>query len=79
MDSMSRRVNIMLEDQVWRVLQKAPSGERSRIVNSALRQWFQTRKRRLDAAHKMDTLRQGVCSVSSDQIVDWLRVDRDRS
>jgi len=75
---MSHRVNILLEDQIWRVLRKAPSGERSRIVNLALRQWFQARKR-LDAARKMDTLRQQLSPVSTDQIVDWLRADRKRS
>lgn len=75
---MGHRVNILLEDQIWRVLQKAPSGERSRLVNLALRQWFQARTR-LDATRKMDTLRQQLSPVSTDQIVDWLRADRERS
>lgn len=74
---MAHRVNILLEDTIWAVLSKAPQGERSRIVNNALKQWFQRRSRR-DAAHRMDELRALIPPVSPEQIVAWVREERER-
>jgi hypothetical protein len=75
---MTHRVNVLLDDTVWRVLGKAPKGERSRIVNAALRQWFQKR-RRADAARRMDELRVQLPAVTTRQIVEWVREDRERA
>ena len=75
---MAHRVNILLEDAVWRVLEKAPKGERSRIVNSALSQWFQKR-RRADAARHMDESRAQLPAVTTKQVVKWVREDRERA
>lgn len=75
---MAHRVNVLLEDAVWRVLGKAPKGERSRIVNVALSQWFQKR-RRTDAAQRMDELRAQLPAVTTKQVVKWVREDRERA
>lgn len=46
---MSRRINVILHDDVWRFPKKVPQGEGSRTINPALRDWTHKR-RRLDAA-----------------------------
>lgn len=74
---MTHRVNVLLEDEVWEVLSKAPRGERSRIVNRALAEWFGERGR-ADAAERMDHLRRGLPPVSTEQVVEWIREDRER-
>jgi len=75
---MAHRLNIMLDDEVWGVLEKTPRGERSRIINAALEQWFR-QKNRNEAVRKMEELRGGLPPVSTEEIVSWLRVDRERS
>lgn len=75
---MAHRVNVLLEETVWRVLEKVPKGERSRIVNAALSQWFQKRQR-ADAARRMDELRAQLPAVTTKQVVKWVREDRERS
>lgn len=75
---MAHRVNVLLEDAVWRVLEKVPKGERSRIVNAALSQWFQKR-RRVDAARRMDELRAQLPAVTTKEVVKWVREDRERA
>jgi len=74
---MSRRINIMIDDDTWRILGKIPAGARSRAVNEALRAWVQ-RRRRMDAAHELDTLRASLPAVTAAQVAQWIRVDRDR-
>lgn len=74
---MGHRVNFILDDAIWATLAKAPQGERSRIVNNALKQWFQRRARR-DAVQRMDELRAQMPPVSTEQIVAWLREERER-
>ena len=53
---MSRRVNIMMDDDAWRVIEQLPRGARSRAVNSAIREWSGASVRR-EAAARMDALR----------------------
>lgn len=45
-NAMSRRINVSIDDDTWRLLEKIPSGERSRTINQALRIWAQRRRRR---------------------------------
>ncbi|HXX82916.1 MAG TPA: hypothetical protein VEN29_02925 [Casimicrobiaceae bacterium] len=75
---MAHRVNVLLEDAVWATLSKAPQGERSHIVNNALKQWFHRRSRR-DAARRMDELRALLPPISAKQIVAWVREERERA
>lgn len=74
---MSYRVNVMVDDAAWQVLEKLPRGERSRAVNAAVLEWARTRKRR-DAASRMDALRSELPAISTDEVVRWVREDRER-
>ena len=76
---MSRRINIIVSDDIWGFLKEVPQGERSRTINQALREWAR-RRRRLDAAAEMDQLRNdaGAESITSDEIVRWIREERER-
>ena len=75
---MSRRINVIIEDDTWSILEKVPQGERSRTINTALREWALQRRRR-DAAAEMDRLRgeRGAKPVSTAEIARWVREDRD--
>jgi hypothetical protein len=73
---MSRRINVMIDDDTWAFLGRVPAGERSRAINGALRAWI-ARRRRKDAVREMDTLRTGVPKISTDEVVRWIREDRE--
>ena len=76
---MSHRINVIVHDDVWRFLREVPQGERSRTINSALRDWA-LRHRRIDAAAEMDRLRNGAQAsiITADEIVRWIREERQR-
>ncbi|MGH8259023.1 MAG: hypothetical protein ACREUG_04965 [Steroidobacteraceae bacterium] len=74
---MSRRINVMIDDDTWGFLGRVPAGERSRAINDALRAWV-ARRRRKDAAREMDALRAQLPTVSTDEVVQWVREDRER-
>ena len=74
---MSRRINIMIDEDTWGFLGRVPAGERSRAINEALREWV-TRRRRKDAAREMDALRASMPKVSSDEVSKWIREDREQ-
>lgn len=74
---MSRRVNIMMDDDAWRVIEQLPKGARSRAVNSAIREWSGASVRR-DAAARMDALRARLPRVATDDVVRWIREERER-
>lgn len=74
---MSHRVKFVIQDEAWDVLAKLPRGERSQAVNIAILEWARLRKRR-DAASRMDELRAMMPPVSTDEVVRWLRQDRER-
>lgn len=74
---MSRRINVMIDDDTWGFLGRVPAGERSRAINEALRAWV-IRRRRSDAVREMDALRAQLPKVSTDEVVKWIRKDRDQ-
>jgi hypothetical protein len=74
---MSRRINVMIDDDTWGFLGRVPAGERSRAINEALRAWV-ARRRRKDAAREMDALRVQLPRVSTDEVAQWIREDRER-
>lgn len=74
---MSHRINVIIEDDTWRLLQKVPSGERSHTINEALRLWAKRRRRR-DAINEMDALRAELPPVSTAEVVRWVREDREQ-
>ena len=75
---MSHRINVIVQDDTWRLLQCIPPGQRSRTINQALREWA-LKRRRMDAAAEMDRLRDDMASnpVTTDEIVRWVRGDQD--
>jgi hypothetical protein len=74
---MSKRINIMIDDDTWGVLGRIPAGERSRTINEAIRDWT-VRRRRRDAVREMDALRTQLPKVSTDEVARWIRDDRER-
>ena len=74
---MSKRINIMIDDDTWGILAKIPAGDRSRTINDALRDWA-TRRKRKDAVREMDALRAVVPKVSSEEVARWVREDREQ-
>ena len=76
-EAMSRRINMMIDDDTWELLSQIPSGERSRTLNDALREWLKQRQRQ-DARTEFDSLRRALPSVSTEDVVRWVREDRGR-
>lgn len=76
---MAHLINVVVQDDIWGLLQRVPQGERSRTIDLALREWAQKR-RRLDAAAEMDRLRQDSAAtpITTEEIVRWIREDRDQ-
>jgi hypothetical protein len=74
---MTRRINIIIDEDTWGFLGRVPAGERSRAINEALREWV-TRRRRKDAAREMDALRANMPKVNSDEVARWIREDREQ-
>jgi predicted CopG family antitoxin len=73
---MARRINIMIDEDTWRVLDKIPAGARSRAINEALRAWVQ-RHRRADAARELDVLSAILPTASAAEVAEWIREDRE--
>jgi len=76
-DGVSRRVNIMMDDDAWRVIEQLPRGARSRAVNTAIREWSGASARR-NAAARMDSLRAQLPPVATEDVVRWVREERER-
>lgn len=75
---MAHRVNVMLDDAVWEVLKRVPRGERSQLVNTAVAEWLRGRKR-MEAVRRMDALRKEMPTVATEDLVAWIRADRERT
>ena len=73
---MSRRINIMVDDDTWRVLAKIAPGARSRTLNEALRGWA-ARQRRRDGMAELDALRGRLPHVSVEEVARWVREERE--
>ena len=74
---MSKRINVMIDEDTWGFLGRVPAGERSRAVNEALRAWV-ARRWRTDAVHEMDALRSQLPKINTDDEVRWIREDREQ-
>ncbi|MDE0083543.1 MAG: hypothetical protein OXT72_12940 [Gammaproteobacteria bacterium] len=74
---MARRVNNMMNEEAWRVIERLPRGSRSRAVNAAIREWSGTSRRREFSA-RMDALRARLPAVETDGIVRRIREERER-
>ena len=74
---MTHRINVVVEDDIWGLLQRIPPSDRSHTINLALREWAHKR-RRLDAAAETDRLNDpAIPAISTDEIVRWIREDRE--
>jgi predicted CopG family antitoxin len=74
---MGKRINIMIDDDTWRMLGKIPAGARSRAVNDALRAWV-VRRRRNDAVRELDELRTQLPVTSTAEVAQWIRDEREQ-
>jgi predicted CopG family antitoxin len=74
---MGKRINIMIDEDTWRILGRIPAGARSRAVNEALRTWVQ-RRRRNDAVNELDALRAQLPAASAAEVAQWIREDREQ-
>ena len=74
---MGKRINIMIDEDTWRILGRIPAGARSRAVNEALRAWV-VRRRRNDAVHELDALRARLPAASAAEVAQWIREDREQ-
>jgi hypothetical protein len=76
---MSRRINVILSDDVHReLLRQVARGERSRVLEEALREYL-GRRRRSAAFRRLQTLREKAPIVSMRDVVEQLRRDRGRA
>ncbi|MBV9082756.1 MAG: hypothetical protein JOZ62_08785 [Acidobacteriaceae bacterium] len=73
---MSKRINVMIDEDTWNFLGRVAAGERSRAINDALRVWV-TRRRRSDAVREMEALCAQLPKVSTEEVARWIREDRD--
>lgn len=75
---MAHRLNIMLNDEVWKSLQQLPKGMRSRYISEAVAERLR-RERRREAAREMDELRENLPLLEDTvDIAEMLRKDRAR-
>lgn len=75
---MAHRLNIMLNDEVWKSLQQLPKGMRSRYISEAVAERLR-RERRRKAAREMDELRENLPPLDDTvDIAQMLRKDRAR-
>lgn len=73
---MSKRINVMIDEDTWAFLGRVPTGERSRAINEALRAWV-TRRRRSDAVREMTALRAQLPKIKTEEVARWIREDRE--
>ncbi len=73
---MSKRINVMIDEDTWKFLGRVPAGARSRAINEALRAWV-TQRRRNDAVREMETLRTQLPKSSAEEVTRWIREDRE--
>ena len=74
--AMSKRINVMIDEDTWGFLGRVPTGERSRAINEALRAWV-VRRRRSDAVGEMTALRTRLPKIKSEEVTRWIREDRE--
>ena len=74
---MSRRINVVIDDDIWGFLGRVPAGDRSRTINDALRALV-TRRRRVDAVREMDALGAQLPKVTTAEVLHWIREERNQ-
>lgn len=74
---MVHRINIVLDDIAWLALKEVPKGERSRLIGQAIKKMAEAQQR-LQSAKTMDALRRKLPTLSTENIVEQIRKDRQR-
>ena len=75
---MSRRINIMVEDNVWENLREIAKGERSKFINDAIRERF-LKLQREKAIEAVDEIRNALQLKDVDlDVVEVLQQERQR-
>jgi hypothetical protein len=75
----AKRVNFMISDDIRKEFEElVPAGERSRIVNEALRKELLTIKRK-KLTEKLISLRAEGKMLSTGEIIETIRKDRERT
>jgi predicted transcriptional regulator len=76
---MAKRINVILSDDVHRdLVRQAARGERSRVLEEALRQYL-ARQRRSAAFRRLQSLREKAPAIPVREVVEQLRRDRGRA
>lgn len=76
---MAKRINVILSEDVHReFVRQVARGQRSGVLEEALRQYL-GRRRRSAAVRKLQSLRERAPVVSVQEVVDQLRRDRGRA
>jgi hypothetical protein len=73
---LSKRVNVILDDDNWEFLGRLPTYTRNRAINEALRAWI-TGGLRTDAVRKMVTRRGKLPKISMEEVMRWVGEDRE--
>jgi hypothetical protein len=73
---MSHRINVILDDEVWKSLGQLPKGERSRLINNAIAREL-LRQQRQRAMEEMDRLRK-TPRLTKETAEELVRRDRER-
>ena len=71
---MSRSINVTIDDDVWRLLERIPSRERNKLVSEALKILGRQRRRPDDMA-RMDALLTPLPRVKTAEVMRWIRED----
>ena len=72
---MGHRVNMMLDDEAWEIIQNIERGQRSRFVSEAVKQAVLLRRRR-QAMERLDALRETLTHPGG-SAEQWVREDRE--
>lgn len=74
---MSKHISIAIDKDNWELLDEMAAGERSRVVNLALREWA-VRRKRVEACRELDELHRVLPPASAAEVAEWIRQDRAR-
>ena len=72
---MAHRVNVVLDDDAWALLERVPRGQRSRFVSAAVREAAVRRARRR-AMTRLDALRAALPEHAG-TAEEWVRAGRE--
>lgn len=72
---MTYRANVIFSEDTWHSLKKLRRGERSKLIDSAVQDWFKWQKRHR-ASQVLDALRQGLPRIPHKRVMSVLKNQR---